>query len=38
MLIGTWGLLLYLSTEPVYIVCGDDDKAKACFSTFAVAA
>ncbi|KAG0534888.1 hypothetical protein BDA96_04G318800 [Sorghum bicolor] len=54
MLIGTWGLLLCLSTEPVNvitffcthsifnwyvcIVYGDDDKAKACFSTFAVAA
>ena len=51
MLIGTWGQLLNLSTEPVSVITftlflvyfvnsgyGDDDKAKACFSTFAVAA
>ncbi|KAF8685941.1 hypothetical protein HU200_043865 [Digitaria exilis] len=38
MLIGTWGWLLYLSTEPVSVLHGHDDKAKACFSTFAVAA
>ncbi|KAF8768764.1 hypothetical protein HU200_007324 [Digitaria exilis] len=38
MLIGTWGLLLYLSTELASLVYGADDKTKACFSTFAVAA
>ncbi|PUZ73963.1 hypothetical protein GQ55_1G028000 [Panicum hallii var. hallii] len=37
MLIGTCGLLLYLSTEPLWCIA-NDDKRKACFSTFAVAA
>ncbi|KAG2652738.1 hypothetical protein PVAP13_1NG375900 [Panicum virgatum] len=50
MLIGTWGLHFYLSTEPVksymcllasfsLLMCiAYDDNIKACFSTFAVAA
>jgi len=46
ILIGIGGLPVYLSTEPVCVItflftllflCGDDDTAKACFSTFAVA-
>ena len=49
ILIGIGGLPVYLSTEPVCVItftflftllflCGDDDTAKACFSTFAVSA
>ncbi|KAG0531596.1 hypothetical protein BDA96_04G036000 [Sorghum bicolor] len=37
MLIGTWGWLLYLSTEPLLCIA-NDEELKACFSTFAVAA